>query len=490
MIVKTSYGSVSGRAVGKMTAFLGIPYAKVPVGALRFRPPEPPEAWTGVLEAVNYGARCPQPQTPKYHGHNYVGDYADGPADSEDCLKLNIWTSGFDGAKRPVIVMIHGGGSFIGSARSDFTDGPHFCGGRDAVFVTFNYRLGPFGFLYLGELLGADYETSGSLGLMDQVAALHWVKENISVFGGDPENITIMGQSAGGKSVANLIVTPQAKGLFKRCIMESGAIQCLRDRRTAGLITRKLLEYYGIAPENAKKLLTLPASTLVDGFYRYTQDYPQVVGPTLDAVNFPLLPEQALEIGLARGLDILIGYNRFERGLLPCKSEPLSVRETYLTRRYGKNAPHILEVYRQYRKTMPEYEAWQTLLTQYHFAQASKKYACMLAEHGARVWCYRWDLFDEAPPVHCAELRYIYRYSDREGPDGYRAAYEGMSRLMNAAWNQFAACGDPRVPELKEWKPYTNAANGTRMYFSQTPLAESYDLHGYDPEFVMQEIVL
>ena len=490
MLVQTKYGAVEGRIAGKMAQFLGIPYAQPPVGELRFKPPLPPKPWSGVLNALNYGPRCPQPNQPKYSGHNMVGDYMDGPAASEDCLQVNIWSSGLEGATRPVIVMLHGGGSFIGAARSDYSDGQHFCGGRDAVFVSFNYRLGPFGFLYLGDLLGEEYETSGSLGFMDQVAALEWVHDNIAAFGGDPENVTLMGQSAGGKSISNLIVSPRAKGLFRRAIIESGAIQCIRDKKTAAIITPLILAEYGLRPDEAEKVLTMPADVLTDGFYKYTLKYPQVVGPVFDSVNFPVSPKEYLTSGGAEGLEVIIGYNKCERGTATAKAVPFEKRADYLNRRYGKNAPHIIDEYKKHLKTMPEYEAWNTLMTEFNYGAAAREFTYMLATSGAKVYSYRWDLFDESIPSHCAELRYVYRYSSKESPEGYLPEYEFVSKMVNDAWNKFAATGDPRTADLPDWEPYTNATNGKRMYFSDHPSAEPFDLNEYDHEYIMQEIIL
>lgn len=490
MQVKTKYGIVEGREAGGMLQFFGIPYAKTPTGELRFRPPVAPDSWDGVRKAWNYEARCPQPRTPNYVGHYMVGDYLDGPPESEDCLYLNIWTSGLEGAKRPVVVMIHGGGSYIGAARSDYSDGQHFCGGRDAVFVSFNWRLGPFGFLYLGDVLGDEYETSGSLGFMDQIAALEWIHENIAAFGGDPDNVTIMGQSAGAKSVGNIIVSPRGKGLFRRAIMESGAIQCIRDKKTASAVTRAVLEEYGLKPEEAAKVLTMPTQELVDGFYRFLTKNPQSVGPVFESVNFPMSPQEYLDAGNANGIEVLIGYNRCERGIVPAAPQSFEKRVDYLNHRYGKNAPHILEVYKDHLRTMPEYEAWGTLMTEYNYGTASREFAYMLATSGAKVYCYRWDFFDEGTPVHCSELRYVYRFASTENPMGYLPQNAYMAKIMNDSWNAFAATGSPQIPELPEWTPYTNATNGKRMYLSKFPSAEYFDLNEYDHDYIMQEIIL
>mgnify|MGYP004733499857 FL=1 len=139
---------------------------------------------------------------------------------------------------------------------------------------------------------------------------------------------------------------------------------------------------------------------------------------------------------------------------------------------------------------MPEYEAWNTLMTEFNYGAAAREFTYMLATSGAKVYSYRWDLYDESIPVHGAELRYVYRYSSKESPEGYLPEYEFVSKMVNDAWNKFAATGDPRTAELPDWEAYTNATNGKRMYFSDHPSAEPFDLNGYDHEYIMQEIIL
>lgn len=256
MIIQTQSGALRGKPDRGMFSFLGVPYAAPPVGELRFRPPQPPEPWTGVRDAYHYGPRCPQPD---------MGDmeiFPDGLPDSEDCLHLNIWTPGTEGPLRPVVFQIHGGGSFRGCSHSSYYDGPNFCNGYDVVYVSINYRLGLFGYLYLGELLGEEYAASGSLGLMDQIAALQWVRDNVAAFGGDPDNITLMGHSAGAKSVSNIIISPRSKGMFRQAIIQSGSIQCLRTKETSAIVTERILRELEIKPKDAAKLLTLPAEEL------------------------------------------------------------------------------------------------------------------------------------------------------------------------------------------------------------------------------------
>ncbi|WP_047758283.1 carboxylesterase family protein, partial [Geobacillus sp. ZGt-1] len=192
-VVETRYGRLRGVVNGSVFVWKGIPYAKAPVGERRFLPPEPPEAWDGVREATAFGPVVMQPSDPIFSG--LLGRMSEPP--SEDGLYLNVWSPAADGKKRPVLVWIHGGAFLFGSGSSPWYDGTALAKHGDVVVVTINYRMNVFGFLHLGDSFGEAYAQAGNLGILDQVAALRWVKENIAAFGGDPDNVTIFGESAG-----------------------------------------------------------------------------------------------------------------------------------------------------------------------------------------------------------------------------------------------------------------------------------------------------
>src|SRR5579863_10236654 len=215
----TCYGRLEGDEQDGLIVFKGVPFAAAPVGVRRWLPPERQAPWTGVRDARRFGAVAPQnPVT-----NQALAAMKIEQAHSEDCLNLNLWTPGLDGARRPVMVWIHGGGFTIGAGSQEIYNGAVLAKRGDSVIVTINYRLGPLGFLRLNDVTQGRIPSSGNEGLLDQIAALQWVRDNIAEFGGDPDNVTIFGESAGGMSVGAILAMPSARGLFHKAIPQSGA---------------------------------------------------------------------------------------------------------------------------------------------------------------------------------------------------------------------------------------------------------------------------
>ena len=255
--VETRSGRIRGGTAPGLHVFRGVPYARAPVGARRLRPPEPPEPWGGVRETQ--GAAPAAPQSP-----GLVARLLGAGVDrcSEDCLYLNVWTPAADAARRPVWVWLHGGGFTTGSGSMSIYDGSHLARRGDVVVVTLNYRLGALGYLALSAAAEEEGGSLGNLGLRDQIEALRWVRDHIALFGGDPGNVTIFGESAGAMSVATLLAVPAAQGLFTRAVLQSGAGDNVHDRDIAERVAETFMKEMGLAPADLTALRGAPVENL------------------------------------------------------------------------------------------------------------------------------------------------------------------------------------------------------------------------------------
>ena len=481
MIANTKFGQVEGKKEGRFYTFLGVPFAKAPEGELRWKPPVDPDPWEGVLDATEYGCQSIQSNSMPVH--------LAGKGISEDCLNLNIWTPGVDDKKRPVIVMYTGGGSTNGGNNNPVFSGQKFIKDREIVFIFANYRLGALGFLYLGHLLGEEYQSSGSCGLMDQIFALKWVRENVANFGGDPDNVTIMGQSAGGKSVCNIMLAPEADGLYNKAISMSGGYQVIRDLETTRVVTNRFLEVNGIAKEDAGKLLTLPWQDILAMQLKYYSAYSNLTGPVYDGVVLPLDITDRLKPGAKKGVSVLIGHTKEESACLPQRAGKDEDYLGHLSRTFGTNAPHVFATFKEWCKTMPRYEAWTKVLTKYNYGDSTIRFSGKLAEAGAKVWSYRWEYPGYTRPEHCGDLPFVCGFME-EKENRPLPHFDFMCKLMNESFLNFIEFGDPQTEDTGEWKPYTDEAEGTRMYYSDYPSAEPFSMENYDHEMPVAQLIL
>src|SRR5947209_4624122 len=310
-VVDTTSGKLEGLAEAGLQVFRGIPFAAPPVGELRLRAPRAVKPWTGVRPATEFGCWSPQNSPATTLSGQLPGEQA------EDCLSLNVWTPAADSARRPVLVWIHGGGFIGGSGAMNLYAGARLAARGDVVVVTVNYRLGILGFLAHPDLADSDAAdgaagATGNWGLLDQVAALRWVRDNIAGFGGDPDKVTVFGESAGGMSVSDLLAMPSTEGLFRRAIVQSGPPNAVSMEKAEG-ITAKLLAELGVTSVAA--LRELPQQTLLDAqaklvAERRSEGLPLL--PVVDEVTIPLAPQRAIAAGVARDIELLIGTNRDE----------------------------------------------------------------------------------------------------------------------------------------------------------------------------------
>ena len=459
MIVQTLSGKVEGVKLDGAYVFRGIPYAAPTGGSRRFKPPAPPLPWQGVRRCDRYGHAAPQ--NPAQEG--LLAELTQ----SEDCLVLNVWMpEDFGDELKPVMVYIHGGG-FVAGTGAD-CDGSKYASEEGIVYVSINYRLGALGFLELSELLGEEYASSGNNGMLDIVAALRWVQHNIAAFGGDPSRVTVIGNSAGAKCVASLYVMPKARSLFHRAIAQSGATQAIRDRKTANITTRRLLEQLNISPADAHRLFELPAEKLIEAQSAVGFDTSRglhMFGPVADGFMIPMDPLASLEG--SEGLPpLLIGSNEDEAAIF-IHNDPLlrsPDRET-LERLFGINAEVAWMAYQHYQTLMTPEAAWNRTLTEHLYAIGAMQFAEAVASAGAPVWMYRLRCGGRLGAIHGFEGSLIQTALAAGDPgsipalpsdDPYLVTAEmnGLARGMRAAWCAFIRNGDPNTDLLPAWPVY------------------------------------
>jgi len=328
-VVKTTNGAVQGLVQNGVQVFKGIRHGAEPVGGLRFMPPQKPAPWEDIADATEFGAPAIQMgsgviASPVTDFQRQLSSIYPVPQETkignEDCLFLNIWTRGLgDGKKRPVMVWLHGGSFAAGSGAWPIYDGTNLARKGDAVVVTINHRLNVFGYLYLGGLAGDAYAKSGNAGMLDLVAALEWVRDNVEAFGGDPGNVTIMGESGGGAKVCFLLAMPDAKGLFHKAIIQSGPRLRGMTKDAATRLAKGILDELQVSARNVKALEAIPAHSVASaafaatakiegaGLNRFTR-----LSPVVDGVVLPADPFSPVAPAISANIPIVIGWNKDE----------------------------------------------------------------------------------------------------------------------------------------------------------------------------------
>ena len=487
-VVETRQGRVRGSEEGGVRVFRGIPFAKPPVGPRRFAAPDAPEAWAGVRDATRFGPASHQASRPLAA---ILGILVD--EESEDCLTLNVWTPApGDGARRPVMVWIHGGAWVIGSGSERTYDASHLVRRGDVVVVTINYRLGPFGFLRTREL-GGGLDSTGNEAMLDQVAALEWVRDEIAAFGGDPGNVTVFGESAGSVNIACLLTMPRARGLFHRGILQSGSLNLTRPPSVALDAARQVMAELGIAPQDARRLRDVPAKDLMTAANAVAgRSVIPPFSPVADGEVIPARPFAAVAEGSARGIPLIVGTNLEEMKLYRFLDPSLDrLDEAALRERCGllfpgtgpdgrPHAARAVEAYQTARRARGDdaspVETWLAISTDHVFRAGALKLAELHARHTPDVFVYQfaWKGAEPGQPqgaVHALDLPFVFgtlATSKIGAVAGRTPAAETLSGRMQAAWLAFARTGRPRAAGLPEWPTYATPRRAT-MVLADSP---------------------
>lgn len=476
--VRTPNGILEGviSADGKVRTFKGIPYAAPPIGELRWKAPQPVQAWSGLRKASEYGPRCMQA-----HIFDDMVFHDAGP--SEDCLHLNLWMPAKPATKKlPVMVWIHGGGFTAGATSEPRQDGGNLSK-QGVLVVSMNYRMGIFGFFSHPDLdQESGHNASGNYGLLDQAAALQWVKQNIALFGGDPANVTIFGESAGSFSVSALMASPVAQGLFQRAIGESGAY----FGPTLQLIPREKSEKsYAEFAQSAlgtTSLQALRAKTATELLDTSTKQTKVSFEPNIDGYFLVEDVYTTYAKGRQSRVPLLAGWNADEGSYQSFFEKDEPTAKNYAAHAKTMFGEHVPEFLKQYPgETDAEAKRSAQDFTGDEFIAYSTWKWIEMHQATAKTPIYRYQ-FDQAPPAadgsagpggayHSAEIEFVFNVLSSK-PLPWRAEDRKLSDLMSAYWTNFAKTGNPNGPGLPQWKAFEKASGYPVMHLSSESRCE------------------
>lgn len=479
--VKTTQGAVQGLEDDGIDAFLGLRYAAPPVGELRFQPPVEPAAWEGTYDATSHGAPCIQNYTPSGPVatdqtrliQGIFPTYGEQKIDNEDCLFLNVWTPDAGNGSRPVMVWFHGGGYDYGSGNWPAYDGHNLAEKGDVVVVTVNHRLNAFGYLDLAQTFGEDFAASGNVGNLDLDRALEWVRDNIAAFGGDPANVTIMGESGGGSKVSHLMAMPAADGLFHKAVVQSGPGVTSGDPAEAANYAADILAEAGVT--TVEQLRTIPADDLIAAVRAATPQNAGFgqgprLGPIADGTILPRDPFMPSAPEQSSDIPLLIGYNKDEMTLF-LAAQPWFGRidDTMLDAMAAGMGKQAQAAVAAYRAMYADYSAT-------HIASAAMGTRFVQGTHiladqqsrTARAPVYVYRLTWETPvgdgmlkSPHTLDIPLMFdNAAESAALVGTGEAPQRMTDMMSDAWISFARTGTPSSDLLPEWRAYSP---GSRM---------------------------
>jgi para-nitrobenzyl esterase len=479
--VQTKAGALRGFVDNGVQVFKGVPYGASTAGANRFMPPRKLQPWTGVRDAFDYGGRAPQ-----VLGGEPAEMIPTDPREalSEDCLMLNVWTPKADGGKRPVMVWLHGGGFASGSGAYTIYSGRELARKHDAVAISVNHRLNIFGFLYLAEFGGKWAEASNS-GILDVVAALEWVRDNIAAFGGDPNNVTIFGQSGGAGKVSTLMAMPSAKGLFHRAIAQSGAAVTSTPKAQAVRTTEQVLQRLKIGPAELDKLQSVPMQELINvmrppaGAAAGPGGGGLNFGPVVDGKSLPANPFDPTAPGQSASVPFLTGTTATEitfflpdERLQPLDEAAFRARVKDTLKLDEAGADRMIALYRKNQPGRDNIDLALRLETDASFfrggveTQAERK----VAQKGAPVYVYRFEYYSPVrggrlKAMHCMEIPFAFDNLEAGAVyTGNGPAAQKIADEMSAAWVAFAKTGNPNHKGMPAWTPWDPDRRATMVF--------------------------
>lgn len=484
-VVETASGKVRGMDFGGVWSFRGIPYGEPAGGKNRFMPPVPVKKWAGVRDCFGLGPAAPQPPANAAGAYTQIisWDQQNGGM-GEDCLVLNVWTPAKRGAgKKPVFVSFHGGGFSTGSAGAPGFHGDPLARYGDCVVVTMNHRLAAFGFLNLADIGGKAFAHSSSVGMLDLVASLKWVKDNIEAFGGDSNKVMIFGQSGGGRKVSAMLAMPSANGLYQRAAVQSGSISVLISRDEANRNARDLLAALDIAPNKAAAIQNVPWVSLLEA--------QQMVMAKRGSLGFmPMMdgdvfPEKVFDVGgptPSKDVPVIISTMLGESALTMTNWDMDEAGlKAYADKRWGANAARVLNAYRRIYPTASPYIIQANIETQIdRRARALLQADTRVANGAANTWVYRFDYPSPAyngkfGAVHGLDVSLVFHNNLTSIATSSTPELMRLTDQMSNIWLAFCKTGNPNNASMPNWPAYDQKARTTMLIDSRCIAVEDPD---------------